>query len=158
MLATYHEDSVTRLNEASSENRLNTEAVRKQLKTSRQEFHYKLKPSHGHPRNIRRLESLMSDFQLFNAECAETLSATCGRIVVSGLFLATCLHPISTILHSRVVSYLSFQIDLEKISKNYETMCPKDVLVATTVDVKCYIKLKTLMEHIDDSKLVDSGE
>ncbi|KAF0767286.1 DUF4455 domain-containing protein [Aphis craccivora] len=129
VLATYHEDSVTRLNEASSENRLNTEAVRKQLKTSRQEFHYKLKPSHGHPRNIRRLESLMSDFQLFNAECAETLSATCGRIV----------------------------IDLEKISKNYETMCPKDVLVATTVDVKCYIKLKTLMEHIDDSKLVDSA-
>ncbi|KAE9527257.1 hypothetical protein AGLY_012955 [Aphis glycines] len=129
VLATYHEDSVSRLNEASSENRLNTEAVRKQLKNLRQEFHYKLKPSHGHPRNTWRLETLMSDFQLFNAECVETLSATCDRIV----------------------------IDLEKISKNYETMCPKDVLVAATVNVKCYMKLKTLMEHIDDSKLVDSG-
>ncbi|XP_050057142.1 uncharacterized protein LOC114122403 [Aphis gossypii] len=129
VLATYHEDSVSRLNEASSENRLNTEAVRKQLKNFRQEFHYKLKPSHGHPRNTWRLESLISDFQLFNAECLETLSATCDRIV----------------------------IDLEKISKNYETMCPKDVLVAATVNVKCYMKLKTLMEHIDDSKFVDSG-
>ncbi|CAH1725607.1 unnamed protein product [Aphis gossypii] len=129
VLATYHEDSVSRLNEASSENRLNTEAMRKQLKNFRQEFHYKLKPSHGHPRNTWRLESLMSDFQLFNAECLETLSATCDRIV----------------------------IDLEKISKNYETMCPKDVLVAATVNVKCNMKLKTLMEHIDDSKLVDSG-
>lgn len=104
VLATYHEDSVSRLNEASSENRLNTEAVRKQLKNFRQEFHYKLKPSHGHPRNTWRLESLMSDFQLFNAECVETLSATCDRIVVSGLFLATCLHAISTILHSHIVS------------------------------------------------------
>lgn len=30
--------------------------------------------------------------------------------------------------------------------------------MGATVYVKCFMKLKTLMEHIDDSKLVDSGE
>lgn len=120
MLVTYHEDSVTRLNEASSENRLNTEAVRKQLKNSRQEFHYKLKPSHGHPRNAWRLESLMSNFQLFNSECAETLSTTCDRIVVSGLFLATCLHPISTICHVMSIIVMSYlNCFLRSISKKF---------------------------------------
>ncbi|XP_060860939.1 uncharacterized protein LOC132938239 [Metopolophium dirhodum] len=123
VLATYHEESVTSLDEASGAFRLDTEAVQKRLKTARQEFHYKLKPSHGHPRNTSRLESLMADFQRFNAECANTLSGTCDRI----------------------------EIGLEKIDKNYDAMCPKDVLEAATLYVKCFAKLKTLLENINDS-------
>ncbi|KAL5245361.1 hypothetical protein ACI65C_012771 [Semiaphis heraclei] len=124
VLATYHEESVASLDKTSIAFRLDTEKVRKQLKTARQEFHYKLKPSHGHPRNTWRLESLMADFQRFNAECVDALSGTCDQIV----------------------------IDLEKIDKNYEAMCPKDVLAAATVNINCYVKLKTLLEHVDDSK------
>ncbi|XP_029347592.1 uncharacterized protein LOC100571617 [Acyrthosiphon pisum] len=124
VLATFHEESVSSLDEASGAFRLDTEAVRKRLKAARQEFHYKLKPSHGHPRNTSRLESLMADFQRFNAECADTLSSTCDQI----------------------------EIGLEKIDKNYDAMCPKDVLAATTLYVKCFAKLKTLLENVDGSK------
>jgi len=92
VLATYHEESVTSLDEASGAFRLDTEAVRKRLKTARQEFHYKLKPSHGHPRNTSRLESLMADFQKFNAECADTLSGTCDRMEVSGPLFRRLAH------------------------------------------------------------------
>lgn len=101
----------------------------------------------------------MGDFQLFNAECAETLSATCDRIVVSEPFSMTFFHLTSTISHNIVSIYLlSSQIDLEIIAKNYEAMCPKDILTAATVYVKCYMKLKTLMEHVDDSILIDTSE
>jgi len=92
VLATYHEESVTSLEEAFGAFRLDTEAVRKRLKTARQEFHYKLKPSHGHPRNTSRLESLMADFQRFNAECADTLSGTCDLIEVSGPLFRRLAH------------------------------------------------------------------
>jgi len=97
VLVTYHEESVVGLNKTSTEFRLDTEAVRKQLKTSRKEFHYKLKPSHGHPRNTLRLESLMADFQRFNAECVDTLSGPCDQIVVNKAFLA--FHLLITYLH-----------------------------------------------------------
>jgi len=50
------------------------------------------------------------------------------------------------------------QIDLEKIDKNYEAMCPKDVLAAATVYIKSYAKLLTLLEHVDDSKTAIASE
>lgn len=40
---------------------------------------------------------------------------------------------------------------LEKIIENYEVMCPKDVLAAATVYVKCHSKLREQMGRIDDS-------
>jgi len=53
---------------------------------------------------------------------------------------------------------MSSQIDLEKINKNYDAMCPKDVLEAATLYVKCFAKLKTLLENINDSKLALASE
>lgn len=86
VLTTYHEESVTGLNAACEAFWVDTKTVRKRLSADRREFHYKLKPSHGHPRNACRLESLMDDFRRLNAECMDTLSGTCDRVEVRTLF------------------------------------------------------------------------
>jgi len=56
------------------------------------------------------------------------------------------------------MSSLSSQVGLEKINENYEMMFPKDVLAAATVYVKCYAKLKMLLEHVDDSTSAIASE
>lgn len=82
VLMTYHEESVTKMDEAFAAFDRESNEVRKRLKKVREEINYMLKPSHGHPLNAQRLENLLADFRRANSECLNTLTDTCTGIEV----------------------------------------------------------------------------
>lgn len=83
VLTTYHKDWTRKSDEAIEAFIRESTVVRKQLKSVRDELHYRLKPSHGHSYNVQLLETLLSDFRRVKSECSDTLTRICTETEVS---------------------------------------------------------------------------
>ncbi|VVC38361.1 Hypothetical protein CINCED_3A023370 [Cinara cedri] len=120
VLMAYHNDSVMKLNEAFNEFEQESLMVKETSKTIRERFYFKLKPSHGHPNNSRRLYDLLAEFRSVESECSNTLSDVCARI----------------------------ETVIEQMMETYEQACPTDVLQMATFFINCRANLKTKLDSI----------
>lgn len=83
VLTTYHDESVAAINGKFDAFVGESVSVRAALHEIRQAIRYRLKPSHGHPRNANALKSLLTDFLRANSACSEALSDLRDRAEVS---------------------------------------------------------------------------
>lgn len=83
VLMTYHEESMKILDKLFGAYEDERKKVRIHLKDICDKFQYRLKPSHGHPHNVRLLEDLIADFLQIQFECWNFLSNTYLPIKVS---------------------------------------------------------------------------
>lgn len=82
VLATYHEELLAGLTQASGSFNVETESTRRRLKAIRDRLRDKLKASHGHPDNTWKLEALLDEFRSVCSECEDSLRDVCARAEV----------------------------------------------------------------------------
>lgn len=83
ILTIYHEESMTEFHTSCNFFDHESKSLRKKFKVVREKLQYKLKPSHGNPRNIQNLEILLADLLKVKSECSNDLSEMCARWDVS---------------------------------------------------------------------------
>jgi len=152
---TYYEESLAVMDKTFVAFDSQINESKKRWKTLHEKIYCMLRPAHGHPLNVGRLEGIVNNFIQVHSECSNELTNACTGTHVSDIyvlcgggsinFTRLVYNPYS---FSIITSAVGVQTILKNAVENHQKNFPDHLFKAITLSIHSLASLKTVIDHI----------